>query len=70
MKLTKSTPDNDIKMFLHCAKCLAELPKETSPRDYVHNEVGWTEKGIQVWCVRHELNVLSLDFMGQKVSIA
>ncbi len=59
---------NDISMFLHCKKCLEELPKDTSPREWVRIEAGWTKKGLQVWCVRHEINVMALDFLGQKVN--
>jgi len=59
--------NNKINSFFHCKKCLEELPMGKSPRDFCRNEVGWTEKGIQVWCIRHEENVLALDFEGQKV---
>lgn len=58
---------NKIGMFFHCKKCLEELPKGVSPRDYIRIEAGWTEKGFQIWCIRHELNVINVDFMGQKV---
>ena len=61
--------ENNIGMFIHCGKCLEELPKGTAPRDWTDNEVGWTEKGLQVWCKRHEMNVINLDFCGQKVSL-
>ena len=59
---------NRIEMFLHCRKCLDELPKGVAPRDFIHSEVGWTKAGIQVWCVRHESNIIHLDFMGQQVT--
>ena len=58
---------NEIEMFFHCKKCLEELPPDTSPREWVHIEAGWTEKGFQVWCVRHEMNIIHVDLMGQKV---
>lgn len=57
---------NEIKLFLHCARCLAERPENRSPRDWAQLEVGWTELGLQVWCKRHELNVLHVDFEGMK----
>lgn len=60
---------NRIKMFFHCAKCLAEKPAGVSPREWVRLEVGWTEEGLQVWCVRHEMNVADIDFRGQKVVV-
>lgn len=51
-----STP-LQITTYLHCAKCLRELPVGTSPMDYQRVQVGLTEYGIQVWCTRHDLNV-------------
>lgn len=29
--------------------------------------VGWTEKGLQVWCEDCDNNVINLDFKGQKI---
>lgn len=60
----------DIKMYFHCAKCLEELPEDQSPMDYQRIQAGWTKQGVQVWCVRHNLNVIHIDFMGQKVGYA
>lgn len=57
---------NDIKQFFHCKKCLEEKPDNMSPRDWSHNETGWTEKGFQVWCIRHRVNIINVDFLGQK----
>ncbi|MEY9493800.1 hypothetical protein [Bradyrhizobium elkanii] len=57
---------NEIGTFLHCGLCLHELPAGTSPRDYAALEVGWTPQGLQVWCQRHDCNVLHVDFEGQK----
>lgn len=42
-------------------------------RDYIHCTicgsgalaVGWTEKGLQVWCTHCDENVLELDFLGR-----
>lgn len=59
-----------VAMFFHCAKCLKELPPGLSPREWAHLEVGWTAKGVQVWCIRHELGVVHLDFLGQKIDYA
>ena len=58
----------DIDMFWHCKKCLEELPTNTAPRDWVRIEGGWTKVGFQIWCVRHEMNVLNIDLDGQKVT--
>ena len=61
--------ENKIEMFFHCRKCLNELPPDTSPREFAALEVGWTKAGLQVWCKRHEENVVALDFLGQKVAV-
>lgn len=58
--------ENNIKMFFHCAKCLAEKPADQSPREFAAIEAGWTVEGFQVWCKRHEVNIIAMDFEGQK----
>lgn len=57
---------NEIKAYLHCARCLQERPDDMSPRDAQFISVGWTPLGLQVWCNIHECNVLHIDFEGQK----
>lgn len=57
---------NNIVAFLHCKECLKELPDGVSPAEWSAHDVGWTEKGLQVWCRRHEANVLHVDFEGHK----
>jgi len=59
---------NKIEMFFHCKVCLETIPDGKSPQDWGSLEVGWTKQGLQVWCKRHDKNVLSLDFLGQKVA--
>jgi len=69
--------ENEITTFFHCRKCLEEIQASAaqvsafgvrpSPREYAQLEVGYTKVGVQVWCKRHEINVLNLDFNGQKV---
>lgn len=53
-------------MFMHCRHCVHEMPPNTSPADWSRLEVGWTTKGIQVWCQRHNQNVAHIDFQGVK----
>jgi hypothetical protein len=55
---------NEIAAFFHCTRCLNERPEGTSPRDWAQLEVGWTKRGLQVWCKRHDCNVLHIDFEG------
>jgi len=61
--------ENCIKMFVHCGRCIDEILKGAeggvSPRDYARLEVGWTKQGLQVWCKRHECNVMHVDFEGR-----
>lgn len=69
-KVTKLHPAtkraSEIKMYFHCALCIEELPEGTSPQEYRHTESGWTEKGFQVWCLRHNANIVHMDFEGHK----
>ena len=55
-----STPKNQIKTYFNCRKCFAELPEGQSMREYSRTQTGWTPIGIQVWCVRHDIEVVSL----------
>lgn len=61
-----------IELYFHCALCMKELnelkdeSKFMSPRDYAQVEAGWTVKGFQVWCKRHDCNIVHIDFQGQK----
>ena len=70
-------PDRDIPAsreittFMHCSLCIAEIHQKMeetgeaqSPRLYARNEIGFTKLGIQIWCVRHEVNVVHIDFQG------
>jgi hypothetical protein len=50
-----------IELYLHCGKCLEQ---EAHPQQL---EVGWTRLGLQVWCKRHQLNVIHIDFDDQKM---
>lgn len=60
---------HQIGAFLHCRMCLEEVMDgragTTSPKDYARLEVGYTTRGIQVWCVRHDCNVVHIDFQGK-----
>lgn len=61
---------NEIVQFFHCRRCLAEVSalaeKEgsASPRDYARLSVGFTPIGYQVWCNRHDINIVHIDFEG------
>ena len=51
-------------------KCIDELPVGQSPAEFAKVQAGWTKEGLQVWCNRHDENIIHLDFLGQKVSYA
>ena len=58
-----------INAYLHCGKCLKELKElklKVSPQQYSRTQVGFTKKGVQVWCFRHNLNICHIDFEGVK----
>lgn len=59
-----------IESFFHCGKCIDEKPNDKSPKEWSQIGCGWTKKGFQVWCNRHDLNIVHLDFMGQKIGYA
>jgi len=56
----------EIKGFLHCKLCAKEKPLHVSMRDFAQLEVGFTEIGWQVWCIRHDCNVVHIDFQGHQ----
>ena len=37
-----------------------------SPQEYVRVQAGWTPLGLQVWCTRHDVNIVHIDFEGVK----
>jgi len=55
---------------LVCSKCADEVARgvagAVSMRDYGRLEAGFTETGMQVWCMRHDVNVVHVDFGGAK----
>lgn len=55
-----------IVQYLHCRLCLEELPRNESPQTFARLSVGFTQQGMQVWCVRHDCNVLHVDYEGHK----
>lgn len=57
---------NEIRQFFHCSLCIEELPAGESPQGYRRLDVGWTKLGLQVWCTRHDANVVHVDFEGAK----
>lgn len=54
-----------IESFFHCNECMDELPDDESPMNYQKIQAGWTKQGLEVWCVRHNLKIIHIDFEGQ-----
>lgn len=61
-EFTASDQPQEIIGFVHCGKCIQEKPKGVSPSAWAQLEVGYTKEGIQVWCRRHEINVVHLKW--------
>ena len=63
---------NSIVTYLLCALCVEEwkanraIRTKMSPAEYSRIGVGYSELGIQVWCYRHECNILHMDFEGRR----
>ena len=62
---------NKITNQIVCSKCEIEFMKaETGRRslqEYSILDVGFTNIGVQVWCRRHEVNVVHIDFDGNRL---
>ena len=67
VNVNKHQPQQDSDEFYRCPLCEADTPSHLSPREYSHIEAGFSERGFQVWCLRHERNIIHIDFMGQDV---
>lgn len=57
---------HSIESYMHCRRCLEEKPEGISPAEWQQNEVGFTDIGLQVWCRRHQINVVHIDFEYQQ----
>ena len=61
----KRTTESQIEMFLHCTKCIEEWKTEKgageSPASYARLNIGFTPRGIQIWCERHNCNVDNIE---------
>ena len=61
---------NGIEQNIICSKCETEFllgsTDSRSLQDYSRLDIGLTSIGVQVWCRRHDVNVVHIDFAGQK----
>jgi len=66
MGTDQSIPNTkEIIEYLNCAQCLIEIAESHEPieQDF---DIGWTELGFQVWCSRHNVNLIHIDFEGHQ----
>ena len=61
---------NGIEQNIICSKCETEFllgsTDSRSLQDYSRLDIGFTGIGVQVWCRRHDANVVHIDFADQK----
>ena len=61
---------NGIEQNIICSKCETEFllgsTDSRSLQDYSRLDIGFTSIGVQVWCRRHDANVVHIDFADQK----
>ena len=62
----KISHNNKILQYLHCKMCLTSKPLGVSMAEWGGYEVGWTKLGLQVWCKKHNANILHIDFQKQQ----
>ena len=78
MSDTKNEDPSNLKHLLYqiqkpivCVKCSDEfesgLSDDASLQNYSRLDVGYTKRGLQIFCRRHELNVCHFDFNNQKI---
>tara|TARA_B110000971_G_C20034728_1_gene513517 strand:+ start:2328 stop:2582 length:255 start_codon:yes stop_codon:yes gene_type:complete len=59
-----------ITNYVACSKCADEVANLTPPeslQNYAAMDVGFTDWGVQVWCRRHKVNIVHIDFEGHKL---
>ena len=57
--MEKPIIENGIKQYFHCRTCLEKGIQAIIA-------VGWTYKGLQVWCDNCDTNIIALDFTDAK----
>lgn len=54
-----------IKQYFLCKNCLPKRPDNISPSEWTRLNVGFTARGLEVWCARCNISIINLDFNGQ-----
>jgi len=62
---------NCIEQPIVCSRCADDVTEgragSLSMAEYMRFDVGFSAKGLQVWCRRHEANVVHIDFEGRSL---
>ena len=60
-----------IEQPIVCSRCADDVAEgragPVSMAEYMRLDVGFSAKGLQVWCRRHEANVVHIDFEGREL---
>ena len=61
----------NIEQPIVCSRCADEVAEgaagPVSMADYMRLDVGFSSLGLQVWCRRHDANVVHIDFRGHEL---
>ncbi|MEC8247000.1 MAG: hypothetical protein VYB91_00405 [Pseudomonadota bacterium] len=60
----------NIDSYVACTKCVkevADIEPKISLQDYAAIDVGFTNWGLQIWCRRHQVNIVHIDFGGAQL---
>ena len=58
--------DNHINLYFNCRLCAREKPADASMAEFQRTQSGFTDRGLQVWCLRHDVNIIHIDFQGAR----
>ena len=60
-----------IEQPIVCSRCADDVTEGraglVSMADYMRLDVGFSGTGLQVWCRRHDANVVHIDFEGREL---
>lgn len=52
-----------ITSYMNCKQCAEEeVPAGVPLVEWTRYDIGYTDQGFQVWCLRHDCNVIHIDF--------
>ena len=64
-KTSPKTP-NKITAYIHCSKCINQMPVGTAPMDWSRTQAGFTlDHTLQVWCNRCDELVVEVNLLSK-----